>query len=82
MAADWTDPDDAPDLSAPEYQAKLAAAPVRLGRPKAETPKVQIGFRLSAELVASIKASGKGYNARVEAALRHAFLKAPRKRRA
>ena len=32
-ATDWTDPDDAPDLSTPEYQAKLAATPVRRGRP-------------------------------------------------
>ena len=54
----------------------------KLGRPKAETPKVHIGFRLSADVVASIKASGRGYNARVDAALRKAFLGAPRKRRA
>ena len=30
-ASDWTDPDDAPDLSTPEYQAKLAGTPVRRG---------------------------------------------------
>ena len=54
----------------------------KLGRPKAETPKVHIGFRLSADVVASIKASGRGYNARVDAALRKAFLGTPRKRRA
>ena len=53
----------------------------KLGRPKAETPKVHIGFRLSADVVASIKASGRGYNARVDAALRKAFLGTPRKRR-
>jgi uncharacterized protein (DUF4415 family) len=54
----------------------------KLGRPKVETPKVHIGFRLSADVVASIKASGRGYNARVDAALRKAFLGTPRKRRA
>jgi uncharacterized protein (DUF4415 family) len=54
----------------------------KFGRPKAETPKVHIGFRLSADVVASIKASGRGYNARVDAALRKAFLGAPGKRRA
>lgn len=53
-----------------------------LGRPKAEAPKVHIGFRLSADVVASIKASGRGYNARVDKALRKAFLGTPRKRRA
>jgi uncharacterized protein (DUF4415 family) len=41
----------------------------KLGRPKAEAPKVHIGFRLASDVVASIKASGPGYNARVEQAL-------------
>ena len=54
----------------------------KTGRPKAESPKVHIGFRLSADVVASIKASGRGYNARVDEALRKAFLGTPRKRRA
>ncbi len=44
----------------------------KLGRPKAEAPKVHIGFRLAPDVVASIKASGRGYNARVEQALRAA----------
>ena len=44
----------------------------KLGRPKAEAPKVHIGFRLASDVVASIKASGRGYNARVEQALRDA----------
>ncbi len=73
--ADWVDPDDAPDLSAPEYQAKLAATPVRRGRPKSEAPKVRIGFRLSAELVERVKASGPGYNGRVEKVLREEFMR-------
>jgi uncharacterized DUF497 family protein/uncharacterized protein (DUF4415 family) len=44
----------------------------KLGRPKAKAPKVHIGFRLASDVVASIKASGRGYNARVEEALREA----------
>ena len=44
----------------------------KLGRPKTEAPKVHIGFRLASDVVASIKASGRGYNARVEQALREA----------
>ena len=44
----------------------------KLGRPKAEAPKIHIGFRLASDVVASIKASGPGYNARVEQALREA----------
>ena len=50
------------------------AAPFRpeTGHPKAEAPKVHIGFRLAADVVESLKASGPGYNARVEEALRQA----------
>ena len=44
----------------------------RVGRPKAAAPKVHVGFRLAADVVASVKASGAGYNARVEQALRKA----------
>ena len=73
-APGWTDPDDAPDLSSPEYQAKLAAAPVRRGRPKSASPKVRVGFRLSADLVERIRASGPGHNARVEKVLREGFF--------
>ena len=48
----------------------------KVGRPKAVAPqksaKVHVGFRLAADIVASIKASGPGANARVEQALREA----------
>ena len=47
----------------------------RGGRPKAETPKVHIGFRLDADVVEGVKATGKGYNARVEMILRDALAK-------
>ena len=43
------------------------------GRPKAEAPKAHIGFRLAADVVRGIKATGKGYNARVEKVLRDAL---------
>jgi uncharacterized protein (DUF4415 family) len=36
------------------------------GRPKAVAPKVHIGFRLAADVVAGVKATGRGYNTRVE----------------
>jgi uncharacterized protein (DUF4415 family) len=56
----------------PEFIEAMAEFRRKLGRPKAEAPKVHIGFRLAADVVASIKASGRGYNARVERALRAA----------
>ena len=46
--------------------------------PQARSPegrgcrKIHIGFRLASDVVASIRASGRGYNARVEQALRDA----------
>jgi uncharacterized protein (DUF4415 family) len=52
-----------------EWRAKTAR---ERGRPKAEEPKVHIGFRLAADVVAAVRASGPGYNARVEQALRAA----------
>jgi uncharacterized protein (DUF4415 family) len=45
------------------------------GKPKAETPKVRIGFRLAADVVEGVKATGEGYNARVETVLRDALAK-------
>ena len=44
----------------------------KIGRPKIATPKIHIGFRLAADVVDGVKASGPGYNARVEQALRDA----------
>lgn len=56
----------------PELIGAMAEFRQKLGRPKAEAPKVHIGFRLASDVVASIKTSGRGYNARVEQALRAA----------
>ena len=46
------------------------------GRPTIhDRPKVHVGFRLAADVVEAIKATGKGYNARVEQVLRAALAK-------
>jgi uncharacterized protein (DUF4415 family) len=47
----------------------------KIGRPPAETPKIHIGFRLAADVVHAIRATGHGYNARVEKVLRDALAK-------
>lgn len=54
----------------PELARKLRA---QGGRPRLERPKVHVGFRLAADVVEGIKATGKGYNARVERVLREAL---------
>jgi uncharacterized protein (DUF4415 family) len=47
----------------------------RGGRPPIDNPKVHIGFRLAADVVDGVRASGPGYNARVEKVLRDALNK-------
>jgi uncharacterized protein (DUF4415 family) len=47
----------------------------KLGRPPVAAPKVHIGFRLAADVVQAIRATGRGYNARVEKVLRDALAK-------
>jgi uncharacterized protein (DUF4415 family) len=47
----------------------------RIGRPPVETPKLHIGFRLAADVVRAVRATGRGYNARVEKVLRDALAK-------
>src|ERR1700733_2947340 len=42
------------------------------GRPKSPAPKIYIGLRMAPDVVESLKASGPGYNARAEQALRKA----------
>jgi uncharacterized protein (DUF4415 family) len=43
------------------------------GRPPVESPKMRVGLRLAADVVAGIRASGRGYNARIEQVLRDAL---------
>ncbi len=69
-APDWTDADDAPDLSAPAWQTKLGEAKVRRGRPKAAKRKVSTTIRLDADVLDYFKAGGEGWQTRVNAALR------------
>ena len=68
---EWTDADFArarPFAEVfPEQAEKLRAMG---GRPKLERPKKHIGFRLAADVVEGIRATGKGYKARVERVLR------------
>ncbi len=84
---EWTAEDfkharPAREVMPPEFfkgMKKLAAkrrAEKRAGRPPiGDVPKVHIGFRLDADVVAGIRASGPGYNARVEKVLRAALAR-------
>lgn len=69
-APEWTDPDDAPDLSTPYWRAKLDAAPVRRGRPISTSPKVSTTIRLDPDVITALKAEGKGWQTRANDLLR------------
>ncbi|OHC77005.1 MAG: hypothetical protein A3G18_07605 [Rhodospirillales bacterium RIFCSPLOWO2_12_FULL_58_28] len=43
---------------------------VRRGRPRTETPKVSVSIRLSPDVLKGFKATGKGWQSRLDAALR------------
>ena len=75
IAAVWADPDDAPDLSSPEWVEKLAATPVKRGRPRASKPKVSTTLRLDADVMAAFRAEGEGWQTRINAALREWLAK-------
>jgi uncharacterized protein (DUF4415 family) len=72
---EWTDEDFARATPFRKEFPKQHAAWKKLGRPPVATPKVHIGFRLAADVVDGIRASGRGYNARVEKVLRDALAK-------
>lgn len=72
---EWTEEDFARARPFKEVFPEQYRAWKKLGRPPVETPKVHIGFRLAADVVAGVRATGKGYNARVEKVLREALAK-------
>ena len=50
---------------------------VRRGRPRSEHPKVAISIRLSEEVLARFKASGPGWQSRIDAALKEWLAQHP-----
>lgn len=47
------------------------------GRPRADVTKVRVGIRLSPEVIAHFKASGDGWQTRIDAALRQFIERNP-----
>ena len=71
---DWVDPDDVPDLTAPEWEVVINAAPVRKGRPPSPNPKVSTTIRLDADVLEKFRATGPGWQSRINAILKAAKL--------
>jgi uncharacterized protein (DUF4415 family) len=66
-AAAMSDPDALPYTDA---QWAIAAPMMRMGRPKAEITKERITIRLSRDVVSQFRATGTGWQTRVDRALR------------
>ena len=58
-------------------QARVEALLTRRGRPKAELTKVRVGIRLSPDVIEHFKASGSGWQSRIDAALRQFISEHP-----
>ena len=69
----WVDLDDAPELTeeflkkADQYVGKKL---ITRGRPKASTTKGPVKIRLDAEVLAALRASGEGWQTRINDTLR------------
>ena len=73
-AAAMSDPDAMP-LTDEEW---IAVTPlVRIGRPKAEITKERINIRLSRDVVTQFRATGDGWQTRIDAALRQFITEHP-----
>jgi uncharacterized protein (DUF4415 family) len=75
--ADWVDPDEAPELTDEWFDsADIHRDGVLIrrgrGRPKVATPKQQITLRLDADIIERFRATGPGWQARINEALRKA----------
>ena len=64
------DPKVVPDLSGDDWPEKFAKATVRRGRPPVANPKVSTTIRLSKEVLDHFKSDGRGWQTRIDEALR------------
>jgi uncharacterized protein (DUF4415 family) len=65
--------DEKPERLAADATAHRAAEGKKVGRPRSDAPKVILTLRLAQDVVAKLRASGPGYNARAEQILRDAL---------
>ena len=76
MKPDWVDPDDAPELTDEWFDKatmKVAGKTVRRGRPIGSgSGKQAISIRLDPDVIAKFKATGPGWQGRINEALRRA----------
>jgi uncharacterized protein (DUF4415 family) len=72
-ASNWVDPDDAPELTdewserADLYEGEKL---IRRGRPPLAKPKQSTSLRLDPDVIAHFRRGGRGWQSRINAALR------------
>lgn len=69
----WVDPDDAPALTPAFFEAAdlhQGETLVRRGRPKAAVTKEPVKLRLDADVLAALRATGAGWQTRINDTLR------------
>ena len=83
MKPSWTDPDDAPEWDDEDFQKaefKIGDQVIRAatgtyakrGRPKLDNPKTLVTLRLDPDVLARLRASGPGWQSKVNAILKKA----------
>ena len=75
--ATWTDPDDAPELTEAFFQTadRYDGATLKpRGRPRAVSTKEPVKLRLDADVVAALRASGDGWQTRINESLRASLV--------
>ena len=73
--SDWVDPDDAPELTDEWFETADVYDGEKLisrGRPKSAFPKQAISLRVDADVLEKFKAGGRGWQGRMNDALRKA----------
>ena len=71
--SEWVDPDDAPELDLEFFQRADECDGekwVSRGRPKSDSPKLALTIRYDAEVVEAFRLTGKGWQTRMNDALR------------
>jgi len=71
----WVDPDDAPELTREWFETAdfyEGDRLIRRGRPKSEKPKQPTSIRLDADVLDYYRATGPGWQSRINQALREA----------
>jgi uncharacterized protein (DUF4415 family) len=80
----WIDPDDAPEWTEEHFRhaqlsvggkviRKAVGTWTRPGRPVSENPKKQVTLRLDPDVIEKFRATGKGWQSRINAELRKAL---------